>query len=82
MRSLSGTESCRVVEGELVATGRCVCSGRRDWGFVLGSCKMDECWFRVEQRESKGDEAKMLSSVAPGSQHCLVTEKPSHRRRE
>ena len=39
-----------VVDGELVATGRCVWSGRRDWGVVLGSCKMDKCWFRVEQR--------------------------------
>ena len=36
MRSLRGTESCRVVEGEMVATGGCVWSGGRDWGFVLG----------------------------------------------
>ena len=78
MRNLRGTESCRVVEGEMVATGGCVWSGGSDWGFVLDSCKMDECWFRVEQRESKGDEEKMLSSLAPASQQCLVTEKLSY----
>ena len=53
-------------------------SGGSDWGFVLDSCKMDECWFRVEQRESRGDEEKMLSSLAPASQQCLVTEKLSY----
>ena len=60
MRSLRGTESCRVVEGELVATGRCVCSGGRDWGFVLDSCKWTSVGLELSRENPKETRIKCL----------------------